>query len=717
MTGIQPNTPPTSPAAASLDHCATIDDVSPHMSIDPAADSRAKNFWTLGLCAALLVLFATLSYSAVLTKNATYDEPLHAAAGAVIHDFGDYRIDPEDPAFFTWLSSVPHASGAVKIDTKSNEFVAVPKVHDQQWFVAINTLYRTPGNDPDTYINRSRFLFMLIGLACGAMVCWWAWKLAGRVGAFAATACYALDPNFIGHASLVKNDVPLALVTVGLMFALWRAGRRLTWWNLLAICVALAAAINVKFSGPIFFFIAFLSLLARAMMSEPWPVLIWDIRSRLLRSAVPLAVCFVASVFAYTSIWACYEFRYAPTKDTSIHFDFDAILTRYKTNIWQINNQDRKFPGLTPQQVDAQIQSELKQIPTPLTANVVSWAEQHKLLPEAWLDGFFFTYATTRMRGSFLNGYYSITGWWFFFPLCVLLKTPTAVLVAGAMALVAPILISLRRGVRTWDILSGLALLLLVMKLTMWAFGAQHSGNFNAGWNATILVLIVARLMPILITRVPHAEWWDAICLIVPVLIYGGMAMASNFNLGIRHVLPLLPFLHLAVGIIVSRMLWRWGKVGAVLAAGLGMSLAIESCSAWPNYIAFLNAPAGGWRGGVYKLSDSNLDWGQDLLLLADWQKAHPEKLLYLCYFGTADPDYYKIKRIDLPGGYVLASQVGWPQAPGILAFSATDLQGTYMGKEMREQYAPLRKLEPREILGGTIYLFDWPLRPPTTQH
>ena len=72
------------------------------------AGTTAKNGWTLALCAAMLILFATLSYSAALTKNATYDEPLHAVSGYVIRDLGDYRIDPEDPAFFTWLSSIPH---------------------------------------------------------------------------------------------------------------------------------------------------------------------------------------------------------------------------------------------------------------------------------------------------------------------------------------------------------------------------------------------------------------------------------------------------------------------------------------------------------------------------------------------------------------------------------------------------------------------------------
>jgi len=56
------------------------------------------------------------------------------------------------------------------------------------------------------------------------------------------------------------------------------------------------------------------------------------------------------------------------------------------------------------------------------------------------------------------------------------------------------------------------------------------------------------------------------------------------------------------------------------------------------------------------------------------------------------------------------------PQMPCIIAVSVTNLQGTYMSKDLRDLYAPLKKCEPREILGGTIYLYDFPLRAPTTQ-
>jgi hypothetical protein len=300
----------------------------------------------------------------------------------------------------------------------------------------------------------------------------------------------------------------------------------------------------------------------------------------------------------------------------------------------------------------------------------------------------------------------------------VIYKAPTAVLMTVALALLVGIILWYRTGLVSRDALIAVSLSLLLVRTVIWTCGVTFPNWANIVANSLMLLPLMVWLAPRLLAAGSYSETWAAVCLTTAVVVYGGMAMASNFNLGIRHVLPLLPFLHLACGIIVARMLWRWGKIGALLAGGLGMSLAIESCSAWPGYISFFNAPSGGWRGGVFKLSDSNLDWGQDLKLLADWQKAHPDKILYLCYFGTADPNYYGIRHVDLWGGYDLATEVTLPKpdVPGIIAMSATRLQGTYMTQQQRDMYSPLEKCEPREILGGTIYLYDWPLRAPTTQ-
>jgi hypothetical protein len=152
----------------------------------------------------------------------------------------------------------------------------------------------------------------------------------------------------------------------------------------------------------------------------------------------------------------------------------------------------------------------------------------------------------------------------------------------------------------------------------------------------------------------------------------------------------------------------------------LGVALAIETLAAFPNYIAFFNAPSGGSRGGIRLLGDSNLDWGQDLPLLADWQAKHPGVPLYLSYFGAVDPDAYGIDHINIGGTANNPSSrpTGHFANPGVFAVSATQLQGIYVVPGATQSYAALRKLRPREVLGGTIYLFDYPFatsRPATT--
>src|SRR5206468_11204129 len=114
----------------------------------------------------------------------------------------------------------------------------------------------------------------------------------------------------------------------------------------------------------------------------------------------------------------------------------------------------------------------------------------------------------------------------------------------------------------------------------------------------------------------------------------------------------------------------EWGKLrserktgiaaGAIL--GIVISSSVVFAPPWrptlvyPHYLAYFNELAGGPRNGYKRLVDSNLDWGQDLKGLKRWadekrlDATHP---LYLSYFGTADPRYYQIPHINLPGGYM----------------------------------------------------------------
>src|SRR5206468_1815035 len=113
-------------------------------------------------------------------------------------------------------------------------------------------------------------------------------------------------------------------------------------------------------------------------------------------------------------------------------------------------------------------------------------------------------------------------------------------------------------------------------------------------------------------------------------------------------------------------------------------------------------------------LADSNLDWGQDLKALArwykDWQPKHPGENLYLRYMGMADPSYYGIDYINMPGGYMLAPDRPNPHTNGVLAISATYLQGIFTDPKIQPFYDPLKPLKPLHVINGTIYLYPYPI-------
>jgi hypothetical protein len=291
----------------------------------------------------------------------------------------------------------------------------------------------------------------------------------------------------------------------------------------------------------------------------------------------------------------------------------------------------------------------------PLVRAVITF-HKHKLLPEAWLDGLLFTYHTTLARKNYLGGRISLVGWWYYFPFAMLVKSP--------LTLIAATLAAAGVGIYAWRGRSPLS----------------------------------------------AAATWTAMCLLIVPGVYFLAAMSSRMNIGLRHVLPVYPFIFIAIGLAAAR-LWRWRpRLAQVTSALVVGALVVESIAAFPDYIAFFNAAAVGKRGGLALLGDSNLDWGQDLKLLAAWQREHPNVRLYLCYFGMADPAAYGIRYVNLAGGYRYGPEQQLPTAPGIIAISATHLQGMYLWKpELERAYAFYRRQQPVQVLGGTIYLYEWP--------
>src|SRR5262249_14294461 len=145
----------------------------------------------------------------------------------------------------------------------------------------------------------------------GALIAYWAYRLAGAIAALLAVAFYSFDPNFLAHGALIKNDVPIVLLMLWLMFAIWKFGKRATLTGLVSVSLAYALAVNVKFSGLLFGWILLFALLLRIPGKMAWswrarPVV--TVRSRILLAA---SVCGVVALVCWGTIWLVYGFRFS----------------------------------------------------------------------------------------------------------------------------------------------------------------------------------------------------------------------------------------------------------------------------------------------------------------------------------------------------------------------------------------------------------------------
>lgn len=140
-------------------------------------------------------------------------------------------------------------------------------------------------------------------------------------------------------------------------------------------------------------------------------------------------------------------------------------------------------------------------------------------------------------------------------------------------------------------------------------------------------------------------------------------SVASSYNIGVRHVLPAVPFLAVGAAVVIVRGLPR--AVAATALAGLGLLQAGETLAVHPHEISFFNLAAGGSSRGHLWLNDSNLDWGQDLVRLKrELDRRGDEAGTTVAYFGGAFPPYH------LPG-VRLFDAATTPLTPGLYAVSS----------------------------------------------
>lgn len=197
----------------------------------------------------------------------------------------------------------------------------------------------------------------------------------------------------------------------------------------------------------------------------------------------------------------------------------------------------------------------------------------------------------------------------------------------------------------------------------------------------------------------------------VPVVVFLGLAMQSDMNIGVRHVLPIYPFLYLvgasALSVAIGRDR-RW-----VVAAALLAFQVVTSLRSFPGYIAYANEAWGEQKNVHRLLSDSNSDWGQQLKTVAQYLRDRKVTDCWMAYTasGVADERHYGVPCRTLP----TMVNLWWIPVPmnvpsqidGPVLISDDELEGVDLPFGQANPYAQFKQLKPSVILDGGILVYD----------
>lgn len=246
-------------------------------------------------------------------------------------------------------------------------------------------------------------------------------------------------------------------------------------------------------------------------------------------------------------------------------------------------------------------------------------------------------------------------GWWYYFPVVFAVKTSTGLLALLLLAAAAAFLIVARAGPRGF-----------------------------------IFKVLRAR-----------QEWY---ALTIPSLAFFVVSTTSRINIGVRHILPIYPFLL----IWAAAMLFTFRRPDLPVffrrAAAICLVLAaVESAAAFPRYLAFFNWPSGGRSQGWKYVVDSNLDWGQDMKRLRSYlERRGAADNVCLAAFTMAPPSHFGITAHPIPDSAEAA------RAQGCLV--AVSMSVLYEWRPSNGSYDWLEHREPTAYVGDSFRVYD--LRP-----
>lgn len=416
--------------------------------------------------AALLIAIGAIRMATTFrTFSVTNDEPTHVGAGLELLQFHRYNLQSENPPLARIVFAAVPWLGGMRFDPHGSFSDQIHSVFYGHGEYRAN-LFRARIGTIVFFVIASVALFLA------------ARDALGDAGALAATFLFTMEPIILGYSALATHEGP---AVAGLAVALLAFGRWLRNPDLkraLIFGAAFGFSINCKFSSIVFVPVTCAAIMTVRLARDP------ELRRRFARAAgtmIPAAAVTLAVILAGYGFTVHTFAELQPWMDS-----YSPALQRFLSHI---------NPST----------------PLPAPAFFVGISAIHKTNK----DGF----------QTFLCGRIGTTGWWWYFPFAVALKTTIAALVLFLAG--------------TWVALRDRTL------------------------------------------RGPFAEW--SLAALVTIIV----AMPSTLDVGIRYILPFyVPFaIACAAAFLVLLRKWRVAAI-ALLVCHLGAS-ALAHPDYFPYFNAF----------------------------------------------------------------------------------------------------------------------------------
>lgn len=252
--------------------------------------------------------------------------------------------------------------------------------------------------------------------------------------------------------------------------------------------------------------------------------------------------------------------------------------------------------------------------------------------------------------------------------------------------------------------LQGLEILLDHNTSGHWAY-LDGKVDYNGWWYYFPLVLLYKMTLAEIIlfflaififwklSKSPPVGGFDKFLLIFPPLLFLAISMFGRIDIGIRHILPILPFFYILISGVAVKISNFYLKTAVWL---LIVAQIVIGLLAFPNYIDYFNLIGGGARGGLRHLDDSNLDWNQNMNRFGAWARENNVSKVYeLCW------DEYSFSNQGVEAEILPNSPV-----KGVVVICAEQLKVPPDGFDFAWVLNPPTGGPPDVIIGGGIYVW-----------